>query len=207
MINVRNMRSLAFRVPPLPEYTAEVVLLITSLGVKRREYNTSKQVMDLLETIRCHFKVIDFNIDTGTDMGSAGSKPDLEVVRRLYQSHRVKQDKTDGMISLPQVIVDGVNIGDHMALQALEDDGFLDGILRQAVCPNCLSDRDGEYCYTCKTLFQDMMPKRQTREELMSRLRHQKIAFVSEDDEDDDSNISPSDDSGDEGRSEPSVAG
>ena len=202
------MRSLAFKVPPLPEYTAEVVLLVTSLGVKRREFNTSKQVMDLMETLRCHFKVIDFNIDTGTDMGSAGSKPDLEVVRRLYQSHRVKQDKSDGMISLPQVIVDGVNVGDHVALQALEDDGFLDGILRQAICPNCLSDRDGEYCYNCKTLFQDMMPKRQTREELMSRLRHQKIAFVSQDDEEDDeSNITQSDESGDEGRSEPSVAG
>ena len=200
------MRSLAFKVPPIPEYTAEVVLLITSLGVKRREFNTSRQVMDLLETLRCHFKVIDFNIDTGTDVGSAGSKPDLEVVRRLYQSHRVKQDKTDGMISLPQVIVDGVNIGDHQALQALEDDGFLDGILRQATCPNCLSDREGEYCYTCKTLFQEMMPKRQTRDELMSRLRHQKIAFVGEDDDEENSNGSDSDESGEDERSEPSVA-
>ena len=128
------------------------------------------------------------------------------MVRRLYQSHRVKQDKTDGMISLPQVIVDGVNIGDHQALQALEDDGFLDGILRQATCPNCLSDREGEYCYTCKTLFQEMMPKRQTRDELMSRLRHQNIAFVGEDNYEENSNGSDSDGSGEDERSEPSIA-
>ena len=201
------MRSLAFKVPPLPEYTAEVVLLVTSLGVKRKEFNTSRCAMDLLETLRVHFKVIDFNIDTGTDVGSAGSKPDLEVVRRLYQSHRVKQDKADGMISLPQVIIDGVNIGDHAALQALEDDGVLDGIFKQTICANCLTDRTGEYCYACKTLFQEMMPKRQTRDELVSRLRHQRIAFVEEDGEDDESNISGSeDDKEDEERSEPSVA-
>jgi hypothetical protein len=201
------MRSLAFKVPPLPEFTAEVILLITSLGVKRKEYNTSRQAVDLLETVRCHFKVIDFNIDTGTDAGSAGSKPDLEVVRRLYQSHRVKQDKADGMISLPQVIIDGVNIGDHTALQALEDDGFLEAILRQSLCPNCLSDRNGEYCYTCKTLFQDMMPKRQTREELMSRLRHQRIAFVEEDKEDVESLGTNSEAEPEDEHSEPSLAG
>jgi len=160
--------------------------------VKRREYNTSKQAMDLLETIRAHYKVIDFNIDTGADAGSAGAKPDLEVVRRLYQSHRVKQDKADGMINLPQVIIDGVNIGDESALQALEDDGYLDEILKQTTCPQCLTSRSGEYCYNCKTLFQEMMPGRQTRDDLLSRLRFQRIAFVqpdSDDDEEDEEEI------------------
>jgi glutaredoxin len=173
--------SIAFRVPPRPEYKAEVVLLITSLGVKRREYNTSKQAMDLLEVIRCHYKLIDFNIDTD---GGGGSKPDLEIVSQLYKSHRVRQDKSDGMINLPQVIIDGVNIGDEQSLQALEDDGYLDEILRQTTCPNCLTSRSGEYCYHCKTLFQQVMPGRQNRDALMSRLKYQKIPFVEEDDED-----------------------
>ena len=175
----------SFKVPPLPEYTAEVVLLITSLGVKRREFNTSRQVMDMLEIVRCHYKVIDFNIDTGGHEFGGGSKPDLDTVRKLYQSHRVKQNAEDGMISLPQVLIDGVNIGDHVDLQALEDDGLLDGILKQEICPHCAADRTGEYCYKCKTLFQQVMPKRQTFEELMIRLRRQRIPFkpVSDDDE------------------------
>ena len=184
-----------FRVPPCLEYTAEVVLLITSLGVKRKEYNTSRQAMDLLEILRCHYKVIDFNIDTGGDEFGAGLKPELDVVRRLYQSHRVRQDSDDGMISLPQVIIDGVNIGDHQALQALEDEGFLDGILRQTVCAQCRTERNGEYCYQCKTLFQDMMPKRQLKEDLLARLKHQRIGILGieeydeSDDEDDNGEI------------------
>ena len=167
----------SFRVPPIPAYRAEVVLLITSLGVKRREFNTSRQAMDLLEIVRSHYKVIDFNIDTGGDEFGAGSKPDLDTVRKLYQSHRVKQNDGDGMISLPQVLIDGVNIGDHLALQALEDDGLLDGILKQEICPHCTADRSGEYCYQCKTLFQEVMPKRQTVTDLMFRLKKQRIPF------------------------------
>lgn len=179
----------SFRVPPAPEYKAEVVLLITSLGVKRREFNTSRQVIDLLEIMRAHYKVIDFNIDTGGDEFGAGSKPDLDTVRKLYQSHRIKQSANDGMISLPQVIIDGVNIGDHLSLQALTDDGLLPGILKQELCAHCLTERSGEYCYACKTLFQQVMPRRQTLEELMGKLRRQRIPFkkhlIEEDDEDD----------------------
>jgi hypothetical protein len=130
-------------------------VLITSLGVKRKEFNASRHAMELLEIFRSHFKVIDFNIDTGGDeFGTGGSKPDLDTVRRLYQSHRVKQDSEDGMISLPQILIDGVNIGDHVSLQALMDDGILQPILKQNICPHCFEDRSGEYCYKCKTLFQ-----------------------------------------------------
>ena len=167
----------SFKVPPIPCYTAEVVILITSLGVKRKEYNTSRRVMDLLEVMRCHYKLIDFNIDTGGDDYGSGSKPDLDIVRNLYQSHRVKQDSRDGMISLPQVLIDGVNIGDHIDLQALEDDGLLDGMLRREICPQCCSERSGEYCYECKTLFQEIMPKRQTYEDFIHRLKRQRIPF------------------------------
>ena len=144
----------SFKVPPKSDYKAEVVVLITSLGVKRKEYNASRQAMEMLEIFRSHFKIIDFNIDTGGDEFGAGSKPDLDTVRRLYQSHRVKQDSEDGMISLPQILIDGVNIGDHISLQALMDDSLLEGILKQDVCANCFEDRSGEYCYKCKTLFQ-----------------------------------------------------
>ena len=164
------------------------MLLITSLGVKRKEFNTSRQVMDLLEISRAHFKVIDFNIDTGGDEFGAGSKPDLDTVRRLYQSHRIKQSPDDGMISLPQVIIDGVNVGDHIALQTLTDDGHLPGILKQELCAHCIQERTGEYCYACKTLFQEVMPRRQTLDELLVRLRRQRIPFKKYNLPDDDEN-------------------
>ena len=179
-----------FKVPPRKDYNAEVVLLLTSLGVKRREYNTSRHCMDFLDIVRCHYKVIDFNIDTGGDEFGAGSKPDLDIVRRLYQSHRVQQNPADGLISLPQILIDGVNIGDDTCLQTLEDLDFLDGILKQTICPQCMSDRSGEYCHNCQTLFQEIMPKRQTRDDLLKRLKRQRIPLVfdsdNEDDEDDD---------------------
>jgi hypothetical protein len=171
-----------FRVPPRADYTAEVVLLVTSLGVRRHEFNTSKEVTDLLEIVRAHYKVIDFNMDTGGDlMNTSGpAKPELEVVRRLYQTHRVRQDTADGLICLPQVIIDGVNIGDHTSLQALEDDELLHGILMRTVCAQCHAPRTGEYCYKCKTLFQEMMPKHQLKDELINRLKHQRIPFMND---------------------------
>lgn len=158
-------------------------MLITSLGVKRKEYHTSRQVMEMLEIFRSHFKIIDFNIDTGGN--EAGSKPDLDTVRKLYQSHRVKQDSADGMISLPQVLIDGVNIGDHMALQTLMDEDLLRGILRQEVCALCYVPRAGEYCYDCKTLFQEVMPRRQTLDDMLFRLKRQRIPFKEADTEED----------------------
>lgn len=175
-----------FKVPPCLEYNAEVVLLLTSLGVKRKEYNTSRQCMDFLDIVKCHYKVIDFNIDTGGDEFGAGSKPDLDVVRRLYQSHRVLQNAHDGLISLPQVLIDGVNIGDQVNLQTLEDLNFLDGILKRNTCPQCMTKREGEYCHSCKTLFQEIMPNRQTREEMLKRLKKQHIPLIFDDIEEDD---------------------
>jgi hypothetical protein len=176
----------SFRVPPKPEYKAEVVLLITSLGVKRREYNCSRRAMEMLEIFRSHFKVIDFNIDTGGDEFGAGSRPDLDIVMRLYQSQRVRQDSCDGLISLPQVLIDGVNVGDHLALQVLMDDGLLDGILKQDLCPHCYEERSGEYCYKCKTLFQEVMPRRQTLNDMLFRLKRQRIPFKQMDFDDND---------------------
>ena len=184
--------SYGFKVPPRVDYTAEVVVLLTTLGVKRKEYNTSRQCMDFLDIVRCHYKVIDFNIDTGGDEFGAGSKPDLDVVRQLYQSHRVQQNDHDGLISLPQVLIDGVNIGDNVCLQTLEDLDFLDDILKRNRCPQCKAKRQGEYCHECKTLFQEIMPNRQTRDDLLRRLKKQRIPLIfdefDDDEEDEDGN-------------------
>ncbi len=51
------------KVRPDEEYTAEVVILITTLGTKRTEYNAGKKARDLLEIKRVHHKIVDFNRD------------------------------------------------------------------------------------------------------------------------------------------------
>ena len=51
------------RVCPLTDYVAEVVVLVTTLGAKRTEFNAGRRVRDLLEIKRVHHKIIDFNRD------------------------------------------------------------------------------------------------------------------------------------------------
>jgi len=159
------------RVPPLEKFTAEVVLLVTTLGVKRREYNASCRARDLLEISRCHFKLIDFNLDTSSEqylpsqLGNRVNQADLEIIRLLYASQRIRQDLSDGVIILPQVIIDGVNIGDGVDLQALEDEDHLGKILSREICPKCLKERGKNACKWCLVIYEDLMPGRQTIEE------------------------------------------
>ena len=157
------------RVPPLSQFTAEVVVLVTTLGVKRREFSSSCRARDLLEILRCHFKVIDFNLDTSLEsyhpsqLGNRVNQADLEIIRELYATGRIRQDLTDGVIILPQVIIDGVNIGDGIDLQSLEDESYLEPILRREICPRCLKDRRGNavVCRLCRVTFHELMPGRQ----------------------------------------------
>jgi hypothetical protein len=66
------------------------------------------------------------------------------------------------------------------------DDGLLDGILKQDLCPHCYEERSGEYCYKCKTLFQEVMPRRQTLNDMLFRLKRQRIPFKQMDFDDND---------------------
>lgn len=164
------------RVPPDRIYTAEVVVLVTSLGVKRREFNASSRVRDMLEIIRAHHKVIDFNLDTNIDSPAKIANPsnrvnqaDLEIVRRLYKANKIRQDKNEGVITLPQVLIDGINIGDGIELQSLHDQDLLEGILKRSICPKCLRARSNEFkCKLCDASYEELMPGRQTIDELLS---------------------------------------
>lgn len=42
---------------------------------------------------------------------------------------------------VPQVLFDGISVGDHTDLQELEDDGLLDGIMDSEICPACKQSR------------------------------------------------------------------
>ena len=163
------------RVPPLRTFSAEVVVLVTTLGVKRREYNASCRARDLLEIVRCHFKLIDFNLDTSQEqyhpsqLSNRVNQADLDIVRQLYATGRVRQDPTDGVIILPQIIIDGVNIGDGVDLQTLEDQDHLESILKRETCPRCLKDRStASACKWCSVQYSELMPGRQTIEDTLA---------------------------------------
>lgn len=179
------------RVPAIRSFTAEVVVLVTTLGVKRREYNSSCRARDLLEIIRCHFKVIDFNLDTSQEQyqpttsqeASANNRvnqADLEVVRQLYSTGRIRQDLNEGVIILPQVIIDGVNIGDGVDLQSLEDEGHLEPILKRKRCPRCLKVRHAHAgnCKWCLVAYGELMPGRQTIEDHLATFASEDPDFI-----------------------------
>ncbi|CEM21746.1 unnamed protein product [Vitrella brassicaformis CCMP3155] len=64
-------------------------------------------------------------------------------------------------ILIPQVLLDGVSIGDDRVLQDLEDDGYLDKILDRLMCPSpsCRADRfpDEPSCPSCRTPFRQLI--------------------------------------------------
>jgi hypothetical protein len=159
------------RVAPDRRFLAEVVVLVTTLGVKRDEFNASNRARDLLEIFKCHFKVIDFNLDTNVEVQTASSRvnqADLEVIRTLYAQKKLMQDPTDGLIVLPQILVDSVNIGDFSDLQALADEGVLERILLRELCPKCLRSRKETKCRFCDEVFQELMPSRHTIEDTLA---------------------------------------
>lgn len=174
------------RVAPETKYKAEVVVLVTTLGVKRHEYNESNRARDLLEIMRCHFKVIDFNLDSNIEAFADSlstnrvNQADLEVIRNLYTQRKLMQDPNDGLIVLPQILIDGVNIGDFADLQGLVDEDLLEPILLREICPKCLRLRKSEtpVCRLCDEIFQELMPGRHTVEDVLATFPDDDSAFL-----------------------------
>eukprot|EP00928_Gymnodinium_smaydae_P081299 TRINITY_DN64848_c0_g1_i1.p1 TRINITY_DN64848_c0_g1~~TRINITY_DN64848_c0_g1_i1.p1 ORF type:complete len:188 (-),score=43.19 TRINITY_DN64848_c0_g1_i1:45-608(-) len=170
-------------VPPDPKYTAEVVVLLTTLGAKRVEYNAGKRVRDLLEIKRVHYKVVDFNrdgrvaLDEGEDIAN-------RAIHMLGSSNRLHTGG-DGDITLPQIYVDGQYIGDATDLQYLEDEGRLEGALIRRQCIACGQSRevDTKQCRGCWIQFEEVLPGLLTVEEALKKLSREP-EYYDEDDDD-----------------------
>mmetsp|Transcript_125995 Transcript_125995/g.245742 ORF Transcript_125995/g.245742 Transcript_125995/m.245742 type:complete len:683 (-) Transcript_125995:24-2072(-) len=149
-------------VPPNPHYTAEVIVLLTSFGVDRRQKRDGKLVIDLLETKRVHRKVIDMNMDArcGRDSGES------LATERLTSRGELESWK------LPQVFIDGFFVGDWVQLQQLEDDGALGRILRRQLCLKCHQPKDREdmTCPECGAEFQEVLPEHMLIEPELDRI-------------------------------------
>jgi len=168
------------RVPPDPKYSAEVVVLVTTLGAKRTEFNAGKRARDLMEIKRVHHKIIDFN----RDARHAGTGESENIaIRKLMEQNKLQTGENDDLV-LPQLFVDGLYIGDANSLQGLEDDGLLEPILLRRACPKCGDRRrepDSKQCVNCSDKFEEILPGMMTIETLLREL-----AMVNEGDYDED---------------------
>mmetsp|Transcript_52213 Transcript_52213/g.146529 ORF Transcript_52213/g.146529 Transcript_52213/m.146529 type:complete len:175 (-) Transcript_52213:284-808(-) len=118
------------RVPPDTRYTAEVVVLLTTLGAKRTEYNAGKRAKDLLEIKRVHFKPVDFNRLAREGAAENGEAENV-AIQKLLNEGKLQTSGESGDVVLPQIFIDGQYIGGAEALQDMEDDGKLDEVLER----------------------------------------------------------------------------
>mmetsp|Transcript_50694 Transcript_50694/g.156954 ORF Transcript_50694/g.156954 Transcript_50694/m.156954 type:complete len:488 (+) Transcript_50694:113-1576(+) len=168
------------RVPPNPNYVAEVVVLLTSLGAKRSELNAGRLACNLLEVKRAHRKVIDLNLDA---RGGKESGEELAIERLEARNGAVRSD--DGELPLPQIYVDGFYVGDTGALQELEDDGLLGRMLRRQLCLHCHQKKASKAmtCPSCGTQYEEVLPGTMTIQE---ELRQHYATYGKEEMEDED---------------------
>jgi len=149
------------RVQPETKYVAEVVVLVTSLGAKRTEFNAGKRARDLLEIKGVHHKIIDFNRDA-RQAGTGDSEN--KAITKLNEDGKLRSGANNDLI-LPQVFIDGQFVGNATDLQGLEDDGLLDNILKRQSCMCCNSSRrtpDMTQCPACWVHFEEILPGEMT---------------------------------------------
>mmetsp|Transcript_1644 Transcript_1644/g.5067 ORF Transcript_1644/g.5067 Transcript_1644/m.5067 type:complete len:452 (-) Transcript_1644:103-1458(-) len=170
-------------VPPNPNYIAEVVVLLTSLGAKRSELNAGRLACDILEVKRAHRKVIDLNMDARAGLENGED----QAIERLEARNEAVRNEA-GELPLPQIFVDGSYVGSTETLQALEDDGLLGRILRRQLCLRCHQRKasDSMTCPSCGAMFEEVLPNNMTIQEELRRY-YGKYSREDQDEEDTDS--------------------
>ncbi|SOV78631.1 conserved Plasmodium protein, unknown function [Plasmodium reichenowi] len=128
---------------------AEIVLITTSLGGIKSSFFSSLRAHQLLN---CK-KYIYFSIDANRDTSSAKNLKDIELFNK-WKKGMILLSNENGIV-LPQILIDGVPLGNDVTLQNLEDEGILDYIIARLKCPNCLIDKSNieERCPGCKKYY------------------------------------------------------
>ncbi|GAW79617.1 hypothetical protein PGO_050270 [Plasmodium gonderi] len=145
---------------------AEIVLITTSLGGIKSSFFSSLRAQNLLNCKKFLYVVIDSNRDTST----AKNLKDQELFNRWKEDELLQSN--DSGIVLPQILIDGVSIGNDIALQNLEDEGNLDFIVARLKCPNCLSDKSNTdvQCPNCKYDYVSLISEELIRDNGVTRI-------------------------------------
>eukprot|EP00386_Alphamonas_edax_P006966 GDKI01022764.1.p2 GENE.GDKI01022764.1~~GDKI01022764.1.p2 ORF type:complete len:218 (-),score=58.26 GDKI01022764.1:156-809(-) len=132
------------------QHYPEVVLISSSLSTSRSAFIQSKRAQRLLD-IKGYYYIL---IDTNTDVSESTGRDDKALLQQWKDSGVLKfqlnehQEQTTDVL-VPQILIDGVQVGDQMDLQDLEEDDDLDEILLGNTCPACLAHRGGTAVTAC----------------------------------------------------------
>lgn len=140
---------------------AEIILVTTSLGSIRRQFFSSQRLKNFLDCKGVVYIIIDSNRDTS----SAKNLKDIELFKewkanRILKVTEETEFNPEPEIIIPQVLVDGVFVGDETVLQDFEEDGDLDWIFSRAACPACLHEKppDAPSCPSCGVTYRALIP-------------------------------------------------
>ncbi|KAK1442309.1 hypothetical protein BgAZ_403390 [Babesia gibsoni] len=140
------------------EQLAEIVLVCTSLGGTKQHFFQSKLAQHILDCKGVVYYLVDANRETS-------------AARELKDRILFDQWSAEGVLKceyindrksvvLPQLLIDGVSVGETKAMQDLEDDGDLDYIIARMVCPACFAEKDQnlDQCPHCKVQYRSLIP-------------------------------------------------
>jgi len=141
---------------PETNVTAEVIVIMTSLGSVRRMHFGSKRAQHILNCKGVVYYVIDINRDV-----SEGAKLCDQELYESWKREGILLMSDESVYQIPQILIDGVPIGDETMLQDLEEDGDLDWIIARAACPACLNEKDPTdfQCPSCETVLRTLVPE------------------------------------------------
>ncbi|GBE59869.1 Theoredoxin domain containing protein [Babesia ovata] len=137
---------------------AEIILVTTSLGGIKHQFFQSNLARHLLDCKGVVYYVVDANRDFTT----ATTLKDHELFEK-WNATGILKTETIGQRSavvIPQLIIDGVSVGNTTAMQDLEDDGDLDYIIARMLCPSCLAEKpqDAVQCPSCNVQYDMLVP-------------------------------------------------
>ncbi|CBZ50902.1 conserved hypothetical protein [Neospora caninum Liverpool] len=161
---------------------AEIILVTTSLGSIRRQFFSSQRLKNFLDCKGVVYIIIDSNRDTSSakkdlpvqmvkesessvPLGFFADLKDIELFKewkanRILKVTEETEFNPEPEIIIPQVLVDGVFVGDETVLQDFEEDGDLDWIFSRAACPACLHEKppDAPSCPSCGVTYRALIP-------------------------------------------------
>ncbi|KFH10780.1 hypothetical protein TGMAS_249550 [Toxoplasma gondii MAS] len=150
---------------------AEIIVILSSLCVRRQAMFNSERLKNLMSCKGVIYYIVDANNAVADD-----KSPDMRLLRR-WKRQRILRNAPHthhGGILIPQVLVDGQSIGSYGEVQQLEDDGLLTAIFCRCRCPTCLQPRhvDDELCRWCNLQFRELLSvKRHDEGELKEMYR------------------------------------